>query len=157
ADTARRICHCRLESSEERPEERSEFRHPDMLAWVGANRGRLLGAALTILRAYCAAGRPDLGLPAWGSFEGWSRLVRSAIVWVDLPDPGETRLLLQASADVTAECMSVLLECLEQMDPGRRGLTAAEIVQCYKQPPEPRPDWHADLMAALEMLLGKPD
>ncbi len=157
ADTARRICHCRLESPEERPEERSEFRHPDLLAWVGANRSRFLAAALTLLRAYCAAGRPDLGLPAWGSFEGWSRLVRSVVVWVGLPDPGETRLLLQESADVTAECMSVLLECWEQMDPERRGLTAAEAVQIYKQPPEPRPDWHADLMAALEMLLGKPD
>ncbi len=157
ADTARRICHCRLESPEERPEERSEFRHPDLLAWVGTNRGRLLAAALTVLRAYCAAGRPDLGLPAWGSFEGWSRLVRPAVVWVGLPDPGETRLLLQESADVTAECMSVLLECWEQMDPARCGLTAAEAVQVYKQPPAPRPDWHADFMAALEMLLGKPD
>src|SRR5262245_60137324 len=35
ADTARRICHCRLESSDERPEERSEFCHPNLLAWVG--------------------------------------------------------------------------------------------------------------------------
>jgi hypothetical protein len=157
ADTARRVCHCRLESPEERPEERCGFRHPDLLAWVGENRGRLLAAALTILRAYCTAGRPDLGLPAWGSFEGWSRLVRSAVVWVGLPDPGETRLLLQESADVTAECMGVLLECWEQMDPARHGLTAAEAVQLYKQPPEPRPEWHADFMAALEMLLGKPD
>jgi hypothetical protein len=74
-----------------------------------------------------------------------------------LPDPGETRLLLQESADVTAECMSVLLECWERMDPGKRGLTAAEVIQQYKQPPEPRPDWYADFMAALEMLLGKPD
>jgi hypothetical protein len=157
ADTARRICHCRLESPEERPEERSGFEHPDLLAWVGANRGRLLSAALTILRAYCVAGRPELGLPAWGSFEGWSWLVRSAVVWIELPDPGETRLLLQESADLTAECMTLLLECWEQMDPARRGLTAAEVVQIYKQPPEPRPSWHADLMAALEMLLGKPD
>jgi hypothetical protein len=157
ADTARRICHCRLESPEERPEERSAFRHPDLLTWVGTTRGQLLAAALTILRAYCAAGRPELGLPAWGSFEGWSRLVRSAVVWVELPDPGETRLLLQESADVTAECMSVLLECLEQMDPARHGLTAAEVVQQYRQPPELRPSWHADFMAAIKMLLGKPD
>jgi hypothetical protein len=157
ADTARRVCHIRLESPDERPEERSKFQHPDLLAWVGANRGQLLASALTILRAYCAAGRPDLGLPAWGSFEGWSRLVRSAVVWVDLPDPGETRLLLQESADVTAECMSVLLECWEEMDPMRKGLTAAEAVQQYKQIPDPQPEWHADYMAALEMLLGKPD
>src|SRR5262249_49604165 len=94
-DTARRCCHIRLESPQERPEERQGFRHPNLLAWVGANRAELLAAALTILRSYCAAGRPDQGVPAWGSFEGWSGLVRSAVVWVDQPDPGETRLLLE--------------------------------------------------------------
>ncbi len=86
ADTARRICHIRLESPNEKPEERNNFRHSDLLTWVGENRNRLLKAALTILRAYCAAGRPDQHLPAWGSFEGWSRLVRSAVVWVGLPE-----------------------------------------------------------------------
>src|SRR5262245_44615863 len=98
-----------------------------------------------------------MDLPAWGSFEGWSALVRSAVVWADLPDPGETRLQLQESADVTAEWMGVLLGCWEQMDPARKGLTAAETVQLYKEPPEPRPAWHGDLVAALEMPLGKPD
>ncbi len=70
ADTARRICHCRLESPLERPEERSDLRHRDRLGWVGANRGRLLAAALTILRGYCAAGRLDQRLPAWGCERG---------------------------------------------------------------------------------------
>jgi hypothetical protein len=158
ADTARRICHVRLESPEEHPEERNDFRHPNLLAWVGEKRCRLLGAALTILRAYCVAGRPDLDLPAWGSFEGWSRLVRSAVVWVDLPDPGETRLLLQAQADVGAENMAVLLACWEKLDPQRRGLTASEVIRLlYKDPPAEPPDFHADLKAALEALLGRPD
>src|SRR5262249_61839956 len=48
-------------------------------------------------------------------------------------------------------------ECWEQLDRARRGLPAAEAVQLSKQPPEPRPGWHADLVAAIEMLLGKPD
>ena len=74
ADTARRCCHIRLESAHERPEERTDFDHPNLLAWIGQNRLRLLTAALTILRGYCAAGRPDLHLPAWGSYEGWSAL-----------------------------------------------------------------------------------
>jgi hypothetical protein len=156
ADTARRVCHVRLESPEERPEERRDFRHPDLLAWVGAHRGRLLGAALTVLRGYCVAGRPDMGLPAWGSFEGWSALVRSAVVWAGLPDPGQTRLLLQEQADVTAENMAVVLACWEKLDPGRRGLTAAEVIHLlYKAPPDP--DCHGDLKAALEALLGRPD
>jgi hypothetical protein len=158
ADTARRVCHVRLESPEERPEERRDFRHRDLLAWVGANRPRLLAAALTVLRGYCAAGRPDVGLPAWGSFEGWSGLVRSAVVWAGLPDPGETRLLLQEQADVAVENMAVVLACWEQMDPERRGMTAAEVVQLlYKQPPPSPPPYHADLKAALEALIGKPD
>jgi hypothetical protein len=157
ADTARRVCHVRLESPEERPEERQGFRHPNLLAWVGGNRARLLAAALTILRGYCAAGCPDQNLPAWGSFEGWSALVRSAVVWVGLPDPGETRLLLQEQADLAAESMAVILSCWEQLDPDRRGLTAAEVVQLCKSPPENAPECHADLRDALEALLGKPD
>jgi hypothetical protein len=158
ADTARRVCHVRLESPEERPEERKDFRHPDLLAWVARNRGRLLAAALTILRGYCAAGRPDQGLPAWGSFEGWSGLVRSAVVWAGMPDPGQTRLLLQEQADVAVENMAVVLACWEKLDPDRRGLTAAEVIQLlYKAPPGQTPEHHADLKAALEALLGKPD
>jgi hypothetical protein len=158
ADTARRVCHVRLESPDEKPEERNDFQRPNLLAWVGENRGRLLSAVLTILRAYYAAGRPDLGLSAWGSFEGWSRLVRSVVVWIGLPDPGETRLLLQAQADVAAESMAVLLACWEKLDPERGGLTAAAVIhRLYKQPPESPPDFHADLKDALEALLGKPD
>jgi hypothetical protein len=171
ADTARRACHIRLESPEEHPEERQGFRYPNLLGWVGENRPRLLAAALTILRAFCVAGRPDQLLPAWGSFEGWSGLVRSAVVWVGLPDPGETRLLLQERADVAAESFGVILTCWEQLDPDRKGLTAAEVIQrLYKQPPRrsesgescesfpPQPEnCHADMKDALEALLGKPD
>jgi hypothetical protein len=155
ADTARRVCHIRLESPEEHPEQRQDFRHPNLLAWVGENRPRLLTAALTILRGYCAAGRPDLGLPAWGSFESWSALVRNAVVWVGLPDPGETRLLLQAQADVAAECMGVLLQCWEQLDPEHRGLTAAEVIELCKEPPEGSAELYVELRDALEGLLGK--
>jgi hypothetical protein len=158
ADTARRVCHIRLESADERPEERQGFRYPNLLAWVGDNRARLLAAALTILRGYCAAGQPDQGLAAWGSFDGWSGLVRSAVVWVGLPDPGQTRLLLQEQADVAAESMGIILACWEQLDPDQRGLTAAEVIQkLYKDQPLNPPEYYADLCDALSALLGKPD
>jgi hypothetical protein len=48
ADTARRVCHLRLESPEERPEERRDLRHPDLLAWVEVNHGRLQGPAAPV-------------------------------------------------------------------------------------------------------------
>jgi hypothetical protein len=161
ADTARRVCHIRLESPDERPEEKRDFRYPNLLSWVGQHRARLLRAALALLRGYCRAGRPDMDLPAWGSFEGWSSLVRSAVAWVGLPNPGLTRMLLQERSDTVAECMSAILTGWEQMDPCRQGLTAAEVVQqlyprASKDAPAP-PAWHADFRAALESLLGKPD
>jgi hypothetical protein len=160
ADTARRTCHIRLESPEEHPENRQEFRHPNLLAWVSENRRQFLGAALTILRGYCAAGRPSLNLPAWGSFEAWSSLVRSAVVWVDLPDPGESRLHLQQQGDVVAENMPILLRLWEGMDPDRKGLTTAAVIhRLYdsKADSTDLPDWHADLKATLETLLTRRD
>jgi hypothetical protein len=155
ADTARRICHIRLESPLERPESREGFKHQSLLAWVGDHRAELLRSALTILRGYCAAGWPDQNLASWGSFEGWSGLVRSAIVWVAMPDPGQTRLLLQEQADVAAESMGIILACWQRLDPERRGLTAAEVVQRLKEPN--LPDFCADLRDALETLVHKLD
>jgi hypothetical protein len=157
ADTARRVVPIRLESPLERPETRRDFLHPDLLGWVGENRPRLLAAVLTILRAYCLAGRPDQGLSALGSFEGWSKLVRAAVVWLGLPDPGETRMLLQDRADTEAEGMAVLLECLEKLDPDRQGKTAAEIVDWCSRPPVPPQTFHADLKDAVESLAGRLD
>jgi hypothetical protein len=91
ADTARRTLHVRLVSALEHPEERTSFRHPNPTEWVIANRARLVSAALSILQGYIRAGRPDKRLTPWGSFEGWSDLVRSALVWANLPDPGDSR------------------------------------------------------------------
>ena len=90
-DTARRCLHIRLSSPLARPEQRSDFRHPRLLAWLARERPRLLPAAVTLLRAYCVAGRPRQPLAAWGSYGGWSDLVRSTVVWLGLPDPAATR------------------------------------------------------------------
>jgi hypothetical protein len=151
ADTWRRVCHIRLESPEEHPEERGDFHQPNLLDWVGEHRQELLAAALTILRGYVVAGRPDMKLPAWGSYEGWSALVRAAVVWVGLPDPGKTRVKLQDTADSSAQFMIVILDGLERMDPQRQGVTAAYVIETIKN----EPFTYDDLRAAVEGLVGK--
>jgi hypothetical protein len=154
-DTARRVCPIRLESPMERPELREGFRHPRLTTWVRKNRPRLLAAALTVLRAYHLAGRPDMGLEPWGSFEEWSAFVRAAVVWLDLPDPGEARQLLRRRADPETESMGLLLAAWEEMDPKGRGKTVAEVVRLlYADAAEP-PAWHARLKAAAEALTGQ--
>jgi hypothetical protein len=128
-DTRRRVIHVRLNSPEENPEDRKGFRHPNLRTHVRQHRVELLGAALTILRGYCAAGRPDQQLPAWGSYESWSELIRNAVVWAGLPDPGITRHAVRQASDPEAGALPALLAGLQVLDPGGKGLTAADILE----------------------------
>jgi ribosomal protein S24E len=52
-------------------------------------RGELLAACFTIARAYVHAGMPNR-LKRQGSFEQWSDLVRSALVWLGEEDPAKS-------------------------------------------------------------------
>jgi hypothetical protein len=135
ADTSRRVCHIRLESKLENPEQREDFQHANLLAWVRKERPRLLTAALTILFAYCRNGRPNQGLKPWGSFEGWSDLVRQALVWAGVPDPGETREDLTRSSDREAAALRALIEGWPDIDPGGIGLTAAKLLDRLNDSP----------------------
>ncbi len=135
ADTARRVCHIRLESPEENPEEREGFAHADLLAYVHGKRPRLATAAVTILAAYWQAGQLDMGLKPWGSFEAWSSLIRQAVVWVGLPDPGETRLELRTHADRESIALRQLISGWEEMDSYSHGLTVIQVLQSLSEHP----------------------
>jgi len=86
-DVVRRVVLCSLDPQMERPELR-EFKL-DPVDTVLGDRGAYIAAALTVVRAYLAAGCPG-ELPALASFEDWSRLVRSAWVWLGRADPVAT-------------------------------------------------------------------
>jgi putative DNA primase/helicase len=83
-DMTRRTIRCSLDAGLERPELR-EFGHRPV-ADVMADRGRFIAACLIIVRSYLEAGSPDV-LPPLQSFEDWSNLVRSALVWLGCGDP----------------------------------------------------------------------
>lgn len=157
ADTPRRVCHIRMESGDERPELRTDFRHRDLRAHVLANRSLLLSAALTLLRAWFVTGRPRHGLSPWGSFERWSNVVREAVVFAGLPDPGATRRMLETVADRDEGAMLEILSALERLDPTGRGLTVAEVIDRVKTLPPAAPDWLPELRSAIEELCGKLD
>lgn len=129
ADTTRRVCHIRLSSSEERPEERTGFQHADILAYVRSNRSTLLSAAMTILTAYYKAGRPAQAMKPWGSFEGWSNIVRAALIWAGEPDPGETRDELAAISDTGTSLLNDLITGWELADPDGSGMTASQAIK----------------------------
>jgi len=86
-DMTRRALLCRIDPGVERPELR-EFEY-DPVDRAKAERGLYVAAALTILRAYFVAERPE-GRKPLGSFGDWSRTVRDALVWLGQEDPTDT-------------------------------------------------------------------
>lgn len=125
-DLKRRVLPIRLSPSVENPEERSDFRQPDLLRWVRENRPRLAVAALTILRAYFVAGRPEQPGGVWGSFESWSAVVRGCIVWAGLADPLKTREAAK-DQDTSGAIVRGLIHGLLEIDEHGDGLTVREI------------------------------
>jgi hypothetical protein len=93
----RRSIHCRIDPNVERPELRTGFQIPDLLAYVRREGAALLGAALTIVRAYAVAGRPTVTARPMGSYGAWCRVVRDALVWAGGGDPAKTRDALRES------------------------------------------------------------
>jgi hypothetical protein len=91
-DLCRRVIRCRLDPKLERPETKEFKGNP--VATILADRGKYIAAALTICRAYIAAGRPYLK-PKLASFEGWSDTVRSALVWLGKDDPVDSMELVR--------------------------------------------------------------
>ncbi len=84
-DITRRALLCLLDAKVEHPERRSF--DINLHEEVPRRRGELVAAALTILRAYHVAGRPRQDIDPLGGFEAWSDLIRSALVWLGMPDP----------------------------------------------------------------------
>lgn len=156
ADTARRVLHVRLESPEERPEERTGFRHPNLLGWIARERRRILPAALTLLRAWWVAGQPQRELPGFGSFEDWSKTVRQCVVWLGLADPVETRMDLEDAADMEASALNSLVLGLEELleNPLLLGqATAGEIHRILEERADEKE--HRDLMEAFHELVPR--
>lgn len=160
ADFSRRICHILLFSELEKPERRDDVSYTDLRGYVHRHRSKLLSAALTILRAWHVAGRPRKTLPPWGSYEGWSDVVRQAVVFAGLEDPGLTRDALQAEADRPAVAMAEIIRLWPNLNDYRNhGLSAAEIVARIKEQYAETvvSAWVHELRDAVEELCGRLD
>jgi putative DNA primase/helicase len=85
-DLKRRVVLIRLDAKVERPELRQFAEsHIDK---VFRDRGRIITAALTVIKAYLASQAPSVeGIAPFGSFEEWDRMVRRPLCWLGLADP----------------------------------------------------------------------
>lgn len=133
-DTCRRTLQIRLQSPDERPEERRDFAHPNLLRWVDDKREAFIRNVLTILRAYHFAGRPAVSMEPWGSFEAWSQHVRAPLVWCGLPDPALTRRGLANTADLEWQLIEQVFRAMTELDVQKSGLTTAELLATFRRP-----------------------
>src|SRR5207245_64846 len=75
----RRSVRMRQDAANERPWQRTDFRHPNLVEWTQAHRPALIAAALTMGRAWIDAGRPP-GPRTLGMFEGWARVIGGILI-----------------------------------------------------------------------------
>ncbi len=73
-EIAKRIVPIRLMPSSETPEDRTDFKHPDLSRHVQSERQRILSALVGLVEHWRASGRP-LHSVGFGGFERWAQVV----------------------------------------------------------------------------------
>jgi hypothetical protein len=136
ADLVRRSLHVRLDSPLERPEQRTKFRHQNLLAFATENRARFIRAGLTILRGYIVAGRPVVKLRPMGSYEAWTSVVRAALIWAGAADAAETQDGLRDEAEPEHEELGALLGAWASAY-GEKAVSVARVMSDIKNDRDP--------------------
>lgn len=87
-DMTRRCLTITLDPSCETPASRT-YKNPHVLSDLYREREKYVSAALTIIRAWIVAGRPQGDCHTLVSFNEWSEFCRQPLLWLGLPDPTE--------------------------------------------------------------------
>lgn len=124
-DLTTRMLVARIDPECERPEER-EFK-VNLHEEVPKRRAELAVAALTVIRAYLAAGAPRQQVPTFGRFEAWQEWCRFPLLWLGCADPCETRTAIEAR-DPVRERLAELAEAWEGVF-GADEVTLADAVK----------------------------
>ncbi len=73
---ARRGVMVEMDAKTSKPWQRTGFRHPNLEEWVCRHRSDIVGALLTLTRAWVAAGSPKPSdLPGFGGFQEWAETI----------------------------------------------------------------------------------
>ena len=73
-DIPRRIINIRLDAGVEKPEERKEFIHPDLKAYILRNRNEIICACLSLILHWANKGYPK-GSKTLGSYESYAQII----------------------------------------------------------------------------------
>jgi putative DNA primase/helicase len=162
-DLTRRTIMIELDPRTDTPDQR--LIPQDLLGECRARRGEIVRDVHTILRAYRAAGCPDMGLRPMGEYREWTRRVRSPLVWLGLPDPAATQQALRAD-DPQREARVALFQAWHRAFGGgpADGASAREAVdliaagsQPYTHLPDETLEQLREAIEAVALRRGKLD
>jgi len=105
-DMRRRVVTIQLAPNGDNPALRAFRGNP--LQQIKQFRARAVGAALTIIGAYKAAGSPQADLKPIGTYNEWSDLCRHSLCWLGEQDPA-TSLIDQVTHDPEQELLAELM------------------------------------------------
>ncbi len=83
-EIARRMIRINLDAKVEDPWSRTNFKHKSIREWAGENRGQLIWAALTLIQAWIAEGKPS-GDQVLGMFESWAEVMGGILDVAGIP------------------------------------------------------------------------
>jgi len=95
-DMTRRCITIHLNPECETPAKRT-FKRPGLVQEIQQQRGKYISAALTIVRAWIATGRPRADCPSLAGYDEWSDLCRQSLIWLGCEDP--VKSVFDAMAD----------------------------------------------------------
>ncbi len=131
-ELARRCVRIRLTPATDRPEERDDFRHPDLLLWVADHRAELVRAGHILIKWWTQKGSPGpQKVKPLGSYERWTRVIGGI-----MESAGYTAFLgnyreFQNRADTERTSRALFCETWyewSQADRGRERVTTADLI-----------------------------
>lgn len=142
-DLPRRCIWVRMDAKTARPWQRDVkgFKHPRLIEWVFTNRGGILAAILTIVRAWVVAGMPEAqGLPNLGGYESYCRIVGGVLAYMGVNGFLANLDAMYNETDTETPQWEGFLETWREVI-GDKALTAAELISHLND--------NAELRAAL--------
>jgi putative DNA primase/helicase len=108
-EIARRVVAIPLDAQLEHPDQGREFKHDNLRVWVREVRVNLIWAALTLIAAWVAQGRPS-GIKKSGSFESWSQIMGGILQVAGVQGFLDNLMEFRDDADIESEALRGFVE-----------------------------------------------
>ena len=130
-ELGRRVIPIRLDAGVAQPEERTDFRHPDLIAWLRTQRSEVVAACVSLVRSWVDAGCPA-GRGRLGRFESWAAVMGGILEVAEIDGFLSNRQAMVAEGDrLTGDWLAFCGawdECY-----GERPVTAKDLLGVAKQ------------------------